>query len=113
MKHNKKSVEFNPLWKYTETDLSKHFYASNSHTNDFTSSLAAFMSKDLLEQFTKPSEPTETKAKTVTVNKTSAYISKLFSCSKYGINVNTWLKFSTRMLFIRDVNYSKLAGTNI
>jgi len=112
MKHNKQTIDFNPLWKTTETDLSKHFYASKSHSNDLTSSFAAFMSKDLLEQFTKQAEPTETKAETGVVNKTPAYISKLFSCSKYGINVNTWLKFSTRMLFIRDVNYSKLAGTN-
>ena len=112
MKHNKQTIDFKPIWKTTKTDLSKHFYASKSHSSDFTSSFAAFMSKDLLEQFTKTAEPTETKAETVVVNKTSAYISKLFSCSKYGINVNTWLKFSTRMLFIRDVNYSKLAGAN-
>lgn len=112
MKHNKLTIDFNPLFKYTETDLSKHFYASKSHSSDFTSSFATFMSKDLLEQFTKTTEPSETKPATVAVNKTPAYISKLFSCSKYGINVNTWLKFSTRMLFIRDVNYSKLAGIN-
>lgn len=113
MKHNKKIVEFNPLWKYTETDLSKHFYTSNSHTNDFTSSFAAFMSKDLLEQFIQQNETADTKANAVTINKTPVYISKLFSCSKYGINVSTWLKFSTRMFFIRDVNYSKLVGINI
>ncbi|MBO4639555.1 MAG: hypothetical protein J5710_07360 [Treponema sp.] len=112
IKHNKQNIDFNPLWKYTETNLSKVFYTANSHSNDFTSSFAAFMSKDLLQQFTQANESVETKTKTVAVNKTPAYISKLFSCTKYGINVNTWLKFSTHMLFIRDANYSKLAGTN-
>ena len=43
-------------------------------------------------------------------NKSPIFISKMFACSKYGINVNHWLKFSTKMLFCKDVNYFKLSG---
>ena len=110
MKHTKENVDFNPLWKYTETDLSKYFYATKSHSDDFTSSLAAFMSEDLIKQFSEPQKPVHIKAQSSKRDKSSVFFSKMFSCTKYGINVNNWLKFSIKMLFLKDINYLKLSG---
>ena len=110
MKHTKENVDFNPLWKYTETDLSKYFYATKSHSSDFTSSFAAFMSEDLIKQFSEPKKPVQIKAQSSKRNKSPVFFSKIFSCTKYGINVNNWLKFSIKMLFLKDINYLKLSG---
>ena len=111
MNHNEENLSFDPLWKYTETELSKHFYTTESHSKDFTSSFAAFMSEDLLKQFREEPKPVVTKTNASKSKNTPLLFSKLFTCSKYGIKVNNWLKFSTRMFFIRDVNYYKLYGT--
>ncbi len=105
-KYNKQNLIINPLWKYTQTDLSKYYYTRKSHSNDFTSSFVSFMTEDLIKQFTKTENPVELKTQKAKTNKFLLRISKFFSCSKYGINVNNWIKFSTRMLFIKDVNYS-------
>ncbi|MGP1496337.1 MAG: hypothetical protein ACTTJG_06015 [Treponema sp.] len=110
MKHTKENVDFNPLWKYTETDLSKYFYATKSHSSDFTSSFAAFMSEDLIKQFSEPQKPVHINAQSSKRDKSSVFFSKMFSCTKYGINVNNWLKFSIKMLFLKDINYLKLSG---
>lgn len=110
MKHTKENIDFNPLWKYTETDLSKYFYATKSHSSDFTSSFAVFMSEDLIKQFSEPKKPVQIKAQSSKRNKSSVFFSKMFSCTKYGINVNNWLKFSIKMLFLKDINYLKLSG---
>ena len=110
MKHSKEKADFNPLWKYTENNLSKYFYATEIKSNDFTSSFAAFMSEDLIKQFSESQETVELKPQTSKRNKSPIFISKMFACSKYGINVNHWLKFSTKMLFCKDVNYFKLSG---
>lgn len=109
MKHRKEKLDLNPLWKYTETDLSKYFYEKNSHSNDFTSSFAAFLPDDLVKQFSEPQKPAEIETQTSKRKKTSPFILKIFSCSKYGININRWLKFSVKMLFIKDVNYLKIS----
>lgn len=109
MKHNKENLDLNPLWKYTETGLSKFFYEKNSHSNDFTSSFAAFMPDDLIKQFSEPQKIDEIKAETSKRKNPPLFISKIFSCSKYGINVNRWLKFSIKMIFIKDVNYLKIS----
>lgn len=111
MKHNKEKLDFAPLWKYTETDLSKYFYEKNSHSNDFTSSFAAFMPDDLIKQFSKPQKPAEIEVQT-SKRKTPMFISKVFSCKKYGININRWLKFSIKMMFVKDVNYLKIYGNS-
>lgn len=110
MKHTKENVDFNPLWKYTETDLSKYFYATKSHSSDFTSSFATFMSEDLIKQFSELKKPVQIKAQSSKRNKSPVFFSKIFSCTKYGINVNNWLKFSIKMLFLKDINYLKLSG---
>jgi len=110
MKHSKENIDFNPLWKYTETDLSKYFYATKSHSSDFVSSFAAFMSEDLIKQFSESQKPVEIKAQSSKRDKSSVFFSKIFSCTKYGINVNNWLKFSIKMLFLKDINYLKLSG---
>lgn len=110
MKHTKENVDFNPLWKYTETDLSKYFYATKSHSGDFTSSFAVFMSEDLIKQFSESKKLVQIKAQSSKRNKSPVFFSKIFSCTKYGINVNNWLKFSIKMLFLKDINYLKLSG---
>lgn len=113
MKHNKEKLDLNPLWKYTETDLSKYFYKAKSHSNDFTSSFAAFMPDDFIKQFSEPQTPVEIEAHTSKRKKTPLFISKVFSCSKYGINIKRCLKFSVKMLFIKDKNYFKISESSL
>lgn len=109
MKHNKEKLDLNPLWKYTETDLSKYFYEKNSHSNDFTASFAAFMPDDFIKQFSESQKPVEIEAQTSKRKKAPLFISKVFSCSKYGININRWLEFSVKMMFLKDKNYLKIS----
>ena len=88
----------------------KIFLCNKIHSSDFTSSFAAFMSEDLIKQFSELQKPVEIKAQSSKRDKSSVFFSKMFSCTKYGINVNNWLKFSIKMLFLKDINYLKLSG---
>lgn len=112
MKLSKEKAGFSPLWKYTESDLSKYFYETNTHSSDFTSSFATFVSEDFIKQFSESQKTAEIKAQTAKRNKPPFFISKIFSCSKYGININRWLKFSIKMLFIKDTNYLKISESS-
>ncbi len=92
------------LAAYTETSISKRFEANILKDKDFTASIAAFISPELLEKFNYSKEETK---KVIAVKKENAllkkFISKKSACYKYGISANQWIKFSVKMIFTKDM----------
>lgn len=111
IRQKKGNMEFNPLWKYTETEFSKLFKSFNSLDNDFTTSFASFMSNEIRTQFAATRMETSIKTKsveqaekhTLKAQKSPNFFAKRFLCTKYGINFSVWAKFSLRMCFARDM----------
>ena len=104
--------EWTYIASYTESEMSKRYSKLNSLDKDYTSSFASFISPDVLEKFGYSRKEVENlgsekKIETqFTSKKTIIPILKLFDCSRYGINVSDWLKFSVRMRFVGDLKIS-------
>ncbi len=105
--------EWSYIASYTESEISKNYFKINSLDKDYTSSFASFISPDVLEKFRyskRNIENLESEKKNETLpppKKPKISLFKLFDCSRYGINVSDWLKFSLRMRFVSDLKISK------
>ena len=114
---------WNYIASYTESEMSKNHSRENTFDKDYTSSIASFVSPELLMKFGYSVKDAETQS--VHVKKTGQesaadglkkmqiatnknrkiekLLKKLFICSRYGIKLTDWLKFSIRMRFTRDL----------
>ena len=104
MRQKKYKFSLNPLWKYTKTKFSERFNTINSCDKDFTTSFASFLPAEILEKFSQAkNESEQCEENKIEVRRKFSFFTKRFVCTKYGIKISEWAKFSVRMLFTDDI----------
>ena len=110
VKNSRNGLPYDFIASYTETEMSKRYYKVTSFDKDYTSSIASFLSPDLLEKLgysggknTAAAADEKTDCLPSVQRNTTNFITKHFACSRYGIKFADWLLFSVRMRFMGDV----------
>ena len=109
-------------WDYiasnTESEMCKNRIRNNSFDKDYTTSFASFISPALLEKFgysdnnenhqeTSINDFNLSQSVTMKNKGRKDLLKKVFLCSRYGIKLSDWMKFSIRMSFVRDLKTNK------
>ena len=97
--------ELPKLSTYIETNIAKRFDASIPKDKDYTTSLASFISPEILQQLRYKESTTAKKAEVQpdSQNKIIRLLSKKVYFIKYGIKFPTWVTFSVKMLLVKDM----------
>lgn len=107
--------KWNYIASYTETEMSKRYFRINSFDKDYTASFASFVSPEVLERLGYSEEILKKQEeKNYYTEKNynqplfkKKFWSKFFICTRYGIKVSEYLKFSIKMRFTRDLKMPK------
>ncbi|MCQ2595203.1 MAG: exonuclease domain-containing protein [Treponemataceae bacterium] len=97
--------ELPKLSTYIETNIAKRFDASIPKDKDYTTSLASFISPEILQQLRYKESSTAKKAEVQpdSQNKIIRLLSKKVDFIKYSIKFPTWVTFSVKMLLVKDM----------
>ena len=82
MNQNSYSIEFKPIWRTVDAE--------------YTATIASFISPELRSKFSYKKEKDIKKA---------GFLSKIFTCTRYGIKPKKWFSFMSRMFLVSLVQF--------